>query len=90
MKITEAFQLLKKHGHVLDQYAFDKVWLGMERGYFAYLKSTNSQPSVETLMRFHFRLMSRDKAYKQYDLDTGVLSGIANSVMDEVERRCLL
>ena len=74
---------------MLDQYAFDIGWLGMERGHFAYLKSTDNQPSVETMMRFYFRLMSKDKAYKQYDLDTGILSGIANSVIGEVQRRCL-
>ena len=88
MKIIEAFHVLKQHGHVLDQYNFDDRWLGKQPGYFAYLKSTDSQPSVETLMHFHFRLLDMDNAYKKYDLDTGVLNSVANSVMGEVERRC--
>jgi hypothetical protein len=89
MKITEAFDVLKQHGHVFDQYEFDNRWLGKQTGYFAYLKSTNNQPSIETLMRFHFRLIGKDKAYKQFELDTGELNEIANSVMGEIERRCV-
>lgn len=45
MQIKEAFETLQRHGHVIDQYNFDHRWLGKQPGYFAYLKSTNNQPS---------------------------------------------
>ncbi len=88
MKITEAFDTLQRHGHVCDQYNFDHRWLGKQPGYFAYLKSTDNQPSVETLMRLHFRLLAADQAHAVYGLDTGELSDLACSMMDEVKLRC--
>lgn len=89
MRIIEAFGTLQRHGHVIDQYNFDHRWLGKQPGYFAYLKSTNSQPSIETLMRFHFRLLAADKAHSTYGLDTGELSSLATSTMNEVKLRCV-
>ena len=74
MNITEIFETLHRHGHVADQYNFDHRWLGKQPGYFAYLKSTDNQPSVETLMRLHFRLIAADQAHAVYGLDTGELS----------------
>ncbi len=88
MKITEAFELLQRHGHVEDQYSFDNRWLGKRPGYFAYLKSTNSQPSVETLMRFHFRLLATNRTHAVYGLATGELSDLASSMMKEIKIRC--
>jgi hypothetical protein len=88
MKITEAFAKLQRHGHVEDQYSFDDRWLGKRPGYFAYLKSTSSQPSVETLMRFHFRLAEADNKFSIYGLNTGELNELAMSMMDEVKVRC--
>ena len=88
MRITEAFEALRCHGHVLDQYNFDRRWLGKQPGYFAYLKSTDNQPSVETLMRFHFRLIAANQAHAVYGLDTGELSNLASLTMSEVKLRC--
>lgn len=88
MKITEAFELLQRHGHVFDQYNFDDRWLGKQPGYFAYLKSTGNQPSVETLMRLHFRLIAAEQAHAVYGLNTGELSSLAGSMMNEVKVRC--
>jgi len=88
MTIIHAFETLRRHGHVEDQYAFDQRWLGKQPGYFAYLKSTNSKPSVETLMRLHFRLLEADNIHAVYGLSTGELNELAMSMMDEIKMRC--
>ena len=88
MNITEAFEVLKRHGHVFDQYEFDDRWLGKQRGHFAYLKSTDSHPSIETLMRFHFRLKEASKVFSTYGLDTGELGELANKALSEIRIRC--
>ena len=87
MDIIDTYQELRRQGEVLDQYHFDRRWLGKTQGYFAYLRSTGSQPSIETLMRFYLRLLSADSAYAVYGLD-GELRHLAQSVMGEIKRRC--
>ncbi len=89
MQITETFKTLHRYGHVEDQYSFDRSWLGKKPGYFAYLKSTGSEPSVETLMRLHFRLLEVDKKYSLYGVSTGELNELAMSMMDEIKTRCI-
>jgi len=88
MKLTEAFETLRSHGHVIDQYSFDRGWLGKQPGYFAYLKSTNSQPSVEALMRLHFKLLDADRKHSSFGVATGELNELASFMMDEVKQRC--
>lgn len=87
--ITEVYDELRSKGYVADQYAFDEEYLGRNKGYFAYLKSTNNEPSTDALMRLHFKLRKREEAYKRYGVDTGQLDGIARNVLRFVEGRCL-
>ena len=47
MKITEAFDVLKQHGHVLDQYNFDNRWLGNNAG----ILLIPNQPAVSPASR---------------------------------------
>lgn len=88
MKIFDAFTTLRQNGHVLDQYSFDQRWLGKKPGYFGYLKSTQSEPSIETLMRLHFKLLEEEQKHLRYGLGTGELAKLAASTMDEVKQRC--
>ena len=88
MNIVEAFETLRRHGHVIDQYSFDKEWLGRKPGYFAYLKSTNRQPSVQTLMCFQLNLMAREKLDARWKIDTGTLSALINLTTEQIEARC--
>jgi hypothetical protein len=88
MNIIQAFETLQRYGHVTDQYNFDKSWLGKKPGYFAYLKSTRRQPSVETLMRFHLRLLEQINKHSRWGLMANELSGLAQITMDEIKQRC--
>ncbi len=88
MNIIHAFEILRRHGHVIDQYAFDRDWLGRRPGYFAYLKSTNRQPSVETLMRFQFKLLERKRRDTHWDIDTGELADLTKTTITEIRQRC--
>ncbi len=88
MKITEAFKILRRHGYVLDQYSFDESWLGKKPGYFAYLKSTDSQPSIETLMRLHFKLLEENLRHARLGLDAAELHKLATLTFKEVRHRC--
>jgi hypothetical protein len=84
MEITEAFDTFNRHGHVIDQYIFYYLLLGKQPGYFAYFKSTDNQPSIETLMLLHFELLTAEKAYSTYLLNTGELRDLASSMVHEV------
>ena len=89
MNIIEAFETLRRHGHVIDQYTFDQEWLGRRPGYFAYLKSTNRQPSVETLMRLQLKLLERKRRDARWDIDTGELSDLVSITMNAIKQRCI-
>ncbi len=88
MNIFETYTCLRDQGHVTDQYSFDRSWLGMKPGYYAYLKSTNTQPSIYVLMRLHFRLLDEEQKEARWGLNTGLLSGLAEQAIDEVKGRC--
>ena len=87
MDFIGAYDVLLKHGHVQDQYSFDR-WLGKSCGYLAYLRTTGCRASVDSLMKLYFKLLAADKAHAIYGVDTGELRTLAESVMDEVEYRC--
>ncbi len=57
MNLIDMYEHLKSQGYVLDQYAFDREWLGRKPGYTAYIRSTSQAPSIETLFKFYLRLM---------------------------------
>lgn len=88
MTIIHTFETLRRYGHVVDQYTFDKRWLGKRPGYFAYLKSTSRQPSVATLMRLHLNLLAAEQKHSIYGISTGELASLAASTMDEIRERC--
>tara|TARA_R110000868_G_scaffold11525_1_gene56447 strand:- start:1023 stop:1292 length:270 start_codon:yes stop_codon:yes gene_type:complete len=88
MNIVEAFETLRRHGHVIDQYSFDKDWLGRKPGYFAYLKSTQREPSVETLMRFQLKLLERRRRDARWCVDTGELADLVKTTITEIRERC--
>tara|TARA_R110002072_G_scaffold300627_3_gene478537 strand:+ start:6647 stop:6928 length:282 start_codon:yes stop_codon:yes gene_type:complete len=88
MDIIHAFKILQRHGYVVDQYSFDQSWLGKKPGYFAYLKSTKSEPSVEALMRLHLRLLEQEERDARWGLATGAMADLASSMMDEIKQRC--
>ena len=88
MDIIEAFATLQRHGHVSSQYEFDNRWLGKSCGYYSYLKSTSSMPSIETLARLHFRLLAAHEIYVVYGVATDELKTLAIQIMEEIRLRC--
>jgi len=87
LEFIEIYDEMLRHGHIQDQYSFDR-WIGKSCGYTAYLRTTGSSPSIQTLMHLYFRLLAADQAHAVYDVDTGELRVLAKSVMDEIKRRC--
>lgn len=88
MQITEAYDTLRQYGYVGDQYSFDRNWLGRKEGYFAYLKSTNRKPSVEALLKLHFKLLEIERRNANYGLPADELRGLATSTLAEIRQRC--
>lgn len=88
MDLIAAYEKLKTNGYVLDQYSFDQQWLDRKPGYTAYIRSTETGPSIETLMRLYFRLQEHEQKEARWGLDTGVLSNLAETMFAEVQQRC--
>ena len=72
MNLVEMYEHLKATGYVIDQYAFDREWLGRKPGYTAYIRSTSQAPSIETLFKIYLRLM--DQGEQEAKLGLGGLS----------------
>ena len=88
MTILEIYDHLKARGYVVDQYMFDRNWMGRREGYLAYVKSTGADPSIESLFKLHIRLLRAEAMEARFDVNTGHLRELANRVMAEIERRC--
>ena len=71
----------------MDQYAFDRNWLGRQPGYTAYIRSTSKEPSVETLFKLHLRLLDMEHRETKYGLNTGHLENLAERVLGEMRQR---
>ncbi len=89
MDIDEIYGRLRITGYVVDQYSFDRQYLGKKPGYYAYLKSTNSAPSIDTLMRLHYKILETRKVHQIYGVDTGELEELACSILCKVKDRCM-
>ena len=89
MNIKEIYWRLRGSGYVVDQYNFDKQYLGKKPGYYAYLKSTDNAPSIEALMRLHYKLLETKNIHQTYGVNTGQLEELAGGILCKVKDRCL-
>lgn len=87
--LIDIYEELKSSGYVIDQYAFDREWLGRKPGYTAYIRSTSAEPSIETLFKLHLRLLHAENRYAVYGINTGQLSQLAEDVILDIRRRVL-
>ena len=84
MKLIDMYEHLKSSGYVIDQYAFDREWLGRKPGYTAYIRSTSQAPSIETLFKFYLRLMDRGEKEAMRGLGGMPLLDMAEGVFGDM------
>ncbi len=89
MDLIKIYEELKASGYVIDQYTFDREWLGRQPGYTAYIRSTSAEPSIETLFKLHLRLLQAENRYSIYGINTGQLANLAEHVFFEMKKRAM-
>lgn len=61
--VRQTFQQLRRD-YALSEYEYSRVWLNKSRGYFAYLKCTNSEPSLDAILGLYGEAMRRTGFYE--------------------------
>lgn len=61
--VRQTFQQLRRD-YALGEYEYSRVWLRKSRGYFAYLKCTNSEPSLDAILSLYGEAMRRTGFYE--------------------------
>ena len=84
MNLLEIYKHMKSTGHVIDQYEFDKSWLGRQPGYTAYIRSTSKTPSIETMFKFYLRLMEMGEKEAKYGIGGYQLLDMAEDVFHDM------
>ena len=89
MKLYEIYTVLHNAGYVLTQDDFSKNWLGRSKNYLAYLKNTEKDASIETLLRLRIHLMKENEVETRWNIGTGVLTDLAERTTEAINNRII-
>ena len=87
MFIQYVFETLLDSGEIEGGYDFDQNFLKMSKGYFAFLKCTQSDPSIGVLFQLNRTLLKKEKLLKEFGVDVGLFERLATETFHEMERR---
>ena len=64
--VRDTYEQLRRD-YAMSEYDFSENWLKKSKGYFAYLKCTGSQPSLEAILALYGEAIKRTELFEQLE-----------------------
>ena len=64
--VRDTYEQLRRD-YAMSEYEYSRNWLKKSKGYFAYLKCTGSQPSLEAILALYGEAMRRTELFEQLE-----------------------
>ena len=64
--VRDTYEQLRRD-YAMSEYEYSRNWLKKSKGYFAYLKSTGSQPSLEAILALYGETIKRTELFEQLE-----------------------
>ena len=64
--VRNTYEQLRRD-YAMSEYDFSENWLKKSKGYFAYLKSTGSEPSLEAILALYGEAIKRTELFEQLE-----------------------
>ena len=85
MDIQNIYKIMVDSGLVDSQYQFSRVYLSRHESHFAYLKSKNLSPSIDTAMRLFINTRYASERMNLTRKDIQLIDSINEAVWDSIE-----